>query len=75
MFNNPFLQIIQTFRSGGNMMNVVQSLAQNNPAIAQVMQMTNGKSHEELKTMAENMCKERGVSLEQVAGSLGFGKQ
>lgn len=72
MRNNPAIQMLQIMRGGGNPMQMLQQLAGRNPQAAQVMQMIRGKSPQQLRTMAENMCRERGTSLEQVARQLGI---
>ena len=69
---NSMGAIISAFRSGANPMTVMQNVAANNPAMQQFMRMINGKSPEQLKQMAENMAKERGVSLNDVARQLGI---
>lgn len=62
----------QIVRSGGNPMQMLQSMANQNPQAAQIMKMLNGKSPAQLKQMAENMARERGTTVEDVARSLGF---
>lgn len=69
--NNPLFQMINMARNGGNPMQLMQQMARSNPQVNQVMQMMNGKSPQQLKQMASNMAKERGMSLEQVAQQLG----
>lgn len=70
--NNPMMAMINVMRSGGNPMNLVQQMAMQNPQMRQFMQMVNGKSPAQLKQMAENVAKERGVSLNDVARQLGI---
>lgn len=53
-------------------MQLLQQMARSNPQVNQVIQMMNGKSPDQLRQMASNMAKERGVSLEQVAQQLGI---
>lgn len=52
-------------------MQMIQQMARSNPQINQVMQMMNGKSPDQIRKMASNMAKERGMNLEQVAQQLG----
>jgi len=59
-------------RNGGNPIQLLQQMASRNPQAAQVMRMMQGKSSDQLRTMAENMAKERGTSLEQVVKWLGL---
>lgn len=72
MMNNPAMQLMNMVRSGGNPMQLLQQMAGRNPQAAQVMQMIRGKNPQQLRTMAENMCRERGTSVEQVARQLGI---
>lgn len=70
--NSTLFQMINMARNGGNPMQMIQQMARSNPQINQVMQMMNGKSPDQLRQMASNMAKERGMSLEQVAQQLGI---
>lgn len=70
--NNPMLAILQMARSGQNPMSLMQQLAKQNPQMSQVMQMLNGKTPQQLRSMAENMAKERGTTLDDVARQLGL---
>lgn len=72
MMNNPLFQMINIARTGGNPMQLMQQMARSNPQINQVMQMMNGKSPDQLRAMCENMCRERGTTVEQVAQQIGI---
>lgn len=72
MANNPMMAIIQAAQSGGNPMALMQQLAKNNPKAKLAMQMMQGKNPQQMRTMCENMCKERGTTVEQVAQQLGI---
>ncbi len=72
MMNNPAMQLMSMVRNGGNPMQMLQQLAGRNPQAAQVMRMIRGKNPQQLRSMAENMCRERGTSIEQVAQQLGI---
>lgn len=72
MGQNPVFQLMNVMRNGGNPMALVETMAKNNPQMAQFMQMTKGKNHEQLYKMAQNVATERGTSLEQVAQQLGI---
>lgn len=69
---NPMFQILNIARNGGNPMALMQQIAGQNPMAAQAMRMINGKNQQQLRQIASNMAKERGMSLEQVAQSLGL---
>lgn len=66
------MQLMNMVRNGGNPMQMLQQLAGRNPQAAQVLRMVQGKTPQQLRSMAENMCRERGVSIEQVAQQLGI---
>lgn len=73
MQGNPMMQLMQMMRGGMNPMQVMQSMAQSqNPQVMNAMKMINGKNPQQLKTMCENMCKQRGISVEQIAQQLGL---
>lgn len=70
--NNPLMMLVQTMRSGGDPMQLLQKMAGQNPQVAQALKMIQGKNPQQLKTMAENMAKERGVSINDIARQLGI---
>lgn len=70
--NNPLNMMLNALRRGGNPMQIAQQMANTNPQMRQFYNMVNGKSTAELKQMAENMAKERGVSINDVARQLGI---
>lgn len=51
---------------------VLNQIARSDPRAAQALQMIRGKNAQQLRTMAENMARERGTSVEQVAQQLGM---
>lgn len=70
--NNPLMQLISMTRQGNNPMQLIQQMAANNPQAAQAMKIMQGKSPEQLKQIATNMAKERGMTVEQVMHQLGI---
>ena len=70
MMSNPVQMLMAAVRNGADPRNVLQQMARNNPQIAQASRMINGKSDEELKQIAVNMCRERGTTPEAVLKSL-----
>lgn len=70
--NNPMMAMVNAMRNGGNPMTLVQQMAAQNPQMRQFMHMVQGKSPDQLRQMAENVAKERGVSLNDVARQLGI---
>lgn len=53
-------------------MTLLQQMGGKNPQFAQAFRMMDGKGPDQLKMMAENMAKERGVSINDVMRNLGI---
>lgn len=70
--NNPLNLMMNILRRGGNPMSIAQQMANSNPQMRQFYNMVNGKSPAQLKQMAENMARERGVNINDVARQLGI---
>lgn len=70
--NNPIAMLIQAARGGANPAALLQQMAERDPRAALAMQMLQGKSPEQVRTMVQNMCRERGTTPEQVARQLGI---
>ena len=51
---------------------LLNTMLRSDPRAAQALQMLRGKNSDQLRTMAENMAKERGTSVEEIARSLGI---
>ena len=64
------VQLAQAMRGGGNPQALLRMAAQNNPQLANALSMIQGKSEAELKTMATNMCRERGTTPDAVIQDL-----
>lgn len=45
------------------MQNMIQQMVRNNPLYKRAEQMAQGKSEEELKQVAVNLCKQRGIDI------------
>lgn len=72
--NNLLMMLMQAARNGGNLMGMLQQMAGQNPAAAQAVKMLQGKSPEQIRSMVQNMCRERGTTPEQVARQMGLMK-
>lgn len=70
--NNPVLALVQAMQKGRNPINLMQAMAQQNPQVAQALQMMQGKSPQQLQSMAQNMARERGVDLNQMLRQIGI---
>lgn len=69
MGNSPVFQLINVMRSGGNPDALVQQLMSSNP---QLRQIAAGKRPDQLMSIAENMCRERGTSVDDVLRQFGI---
>ena len=69
MGNSPVFQLVNVMRSGGNPDALVQQLMSSNP---QLRQIAAGKSPDQLMSIAENMCRERGTSVDDVLRQFGI---
>lgn len=67
MLNNP-LQLIQMFqqiRSNTNPLGAMQQIFGNNPLFSRALEMSNGKSPEEMEQTVKNLCSQRGIDFNQ----------
>lgn len=67
---NP-MQIIQMVQRGANPNQLINQLAQTNPAIRQAMQLMNGKTPNQIRDMVYQTAQQRGVDLNQLARQWG----
>lgn len=68
---NP-MQLIQMIRGGGNPMQMLSQMSRTNPMVGQVLKMTNGRTPNEMRNMAQEIARQRGVDLNQLAQSMGL---
>lgn len=69
---NSMQMALQMARAGKNPMSLLNTMSRQNPQLAQAMRLIQGKSPEQLRQTAENMAKERGTTLEQMAQQMGI---
>lgn len=72
MMSNPFFQLANLARNGGNAMQMLQRMAAQNPQAAQAINMIQGKTPQQLQQIATNMAKEIGTTPKEIARSLGL---
>lgn len=72
MGNNPIIQIINAARNGGDPSGLINQAISNHPQRQQIQQIVGGKSPDQLMQVAENMCRERGTSIDEVLRSFGI---
>lgn len=68
--HSPIMQLANLARAGQNPMGLIQQLSGQNMPIMQGMSLIQGKSEAQLRTMAQNLAKERGIDLNQLASVL-----
>lgn len=66
------MQMLQMLQGGGNPLAMLQQYGGQDPRAMQAMRMLQGKSPQELRTMAQNMAQQRGMTVEQLAGMYGL---
>ena len=69
---NPMQILMQAMQNRQDPMQMLISLAQQNPQARQVMQIVHGKSPEQLRQTVENMARERGTTVEDLARRMGL---
>ena len=69
MMNNP---MIQAAMSGASAMQFLQKMAGQNPMVSQAMSLIQGKNTEQLQQIAENMARQRGTTIEEIARQYGL---
>lgn len=69
---NPIQMLVSALNNGHDPKAMMAQMVGQNPQIAQAMKMIQGKSPAELQQIAQNMARERGTTVEQIAQSLGI---
>lgn len=69
---DPLAAIMRHIQGGMNPTALLGQLARSDPRAAQALQLLQGKSPDQLRSMAENMARERGTTVEEIARSLGL---
>ena len=70
--NNPLLFLVQAMQSGQNPQNLLVNMAKQDARVRQALEMTRGKTPHQMRQIAENMARERGLDLNDVARQLGL---
>ena len=65
--NNPMITIMQAAMGGVRPQQFLQQLASQNPMAAQAINLIQGKNTEQLHQIADNMAKQRGTTVEEIA--------
>lgn len=70
--NNPVLALVQAMQRGQNPINLMQQFAGNDPRMGQFMQMIQGKTPQEIRSVTQNVASELHVDLNQMLRDLGI---
>lgn len=62
---NP-MQLFQVLRGAGNPVSMMQQMFNGNPMFQRAIQMLQGKSHEAQMEVLNNICKQKGINLQQL---------
>lgn len=62
---NP-MQMLQLLKGSKDPMSLMQQMYGNNPMFQRAVQMLQGKSHEGQMEVLNNICKQRGIDLQQL---------
>ena len=68
---DPIAMLMSLVQSGGNPNVLIGQLAQQNPQISQAMRMMQGKTPQQLESMARNMAADRGIDINEMMRRLG----
>lgn len=68
---NP-MQLFQMTRGKANPMQVLQSVAPQNPQLRQVMEMCSGRTPNQMRAMAYGLAQQRGIDLDKLAQQMGI---
>jgi hypothetical protein len=68
---NP-MQMLQMLQNSGNPSAMMQQMFGNNPMFQRAQSMLQGKSHRAQMKILENMCKQRGMDLNQLKQMFGI---
>lgn len=68
--HSPIMQLANLTRAGQNPMGLIQQLCGQSAPIMQGLNLIQGKSETQLRTMAQNLSKELGIDLNQLASAL-----
>lgn len=68
----PMGQLLGLLRSGHSAREALGQVAMQDPRLSQVAQLVGQKNPEQLRAMVENMARERGTTVEEIAKMLGL---
>lgn len=65
-------QLMEIIRSRGNPGPLIKGMMERNPQLRSAMELLDGKNQQQQMTMLENMAKEKGTTLREVAQRMGL---
>lgn len=68
---NP-IKIVDMLRNGQSPQAMATQMMNNNPAFKNIYENLSGKTNQEMKEYAENLAKERGINLNDLASKIGL---
>lgn len=71
-FDNPIMFLLNAMRRGGDPKTLLQQMAQQDPRAQQVMNILGNKPPRQQREIVQNMARERGLDLDNLARSLGI---
>ena len=74
MGNNPLIQILNMARNGGDPTQLINQAINNHPQRQQIQHIIGGKDPQQLMQVAQNMCRERGTSINEVLSRFGISR-
>lgn len=69
MGNHPMAKLLNIMQSGGNPNEIAQQLISSNPQLAKIAA---GKTSDQIMSVAENMCRECGTTVDAELEKLGI---
>ena len=73
---NPMMMLLQLLNAssqgGGNPMQILQMLARQSPQVNRGLNLARGKNNQQLRAFVENMARQQGTTVEELAKQYGF---
>ena len=66
--NQQLMQMLTMLNNSGNPEAMLNQMATNNPTMQRAIQMTQGKSDDEIKAVVLNLARQRGITDQQLGG-------
>ena len=63
---NNIMQLMNMMKGSSNPMAMMQQMAGQNPMMKMAMEMTNGKSEDQIKQVVQNLANQKGIDMNQL---------